>query len=76
MYEIIKKKIFQYSVRILLFLVAFYIVIRPVQTAFNNNVIAPILSQKLKDMDSNLTLYTSKNHTKIHKTINKKHTQF
>ena len=75
MYEIIKKKFFQYSVRILLFLVVFHIVLRPVQTAFNINVIAPILSQKLKDMDSTLTLYTSKNHTKIHKIINKeKHT--
>lgn len=75
MYEIIKKKIFQYAVRILLFLVVFHIALRPAQTAFNINVIAPILSQKLKDMDSNLTLYTSKNHTKIHKIINKeKHT--
>lgn len=72
MCEIIKKKFLQYFIRILFFLVVFHIVLRPVQTAINNNVIAPIIAQKLKDMDSNLTLYTSKNHTKIHKIVNKK----
>ena len=72
MYEILKKKIFQYFIRILLFLVVFHIVVRPVQTAFNNNIIAPIIVKKLKDMNPNLALYTLKNHTKIQKTINKK----
>lgn len=72
MYEIIKKKIFQYSVRILLFLVVFHIAIRPAQSALNKKIIAPIIIEKLDAIGPHLYLSVVKNHTFICSSINEK----
>ena len=72
MREIFKKKIFQYLVRTLIFIVIFHVVVRPAQTLLNEKLIAPLIIKKLDALGPNLTLSTFKNHTFIKKTINNK----
>ena len=65
MYSIFKEKVFQYFQRILFFLVIFYVVVLPVQSALNQKIIAPIIIEKLDTMGPHLSLHTNKNHTVI-----------
>ena len=72
MFEILKTKILQYFVQILIFLVVFHAVIRPLQSALNKSIIAPIIVKKLNDVGSNYSLHAIKNHIFIYTMINDK----
>ena len=66
MYSIIKEKFIKYFVRILLFIIVFHVIIRPVQSAINKDIISPIISNELIDIGSHFKLQTIKNQTLIY----------
>tara|TARA_B100001564_G_scaffold163224_1_gene137225 strand:- start:3272 stop:3769 length:498 start_codon:yes stop_codon:yes gene_type:complete len=70
MHNIIKEKFIKYFARILFFIIVFHVIVRPVQTALNKKLIAPIIIEKLDTMGANLTLHALKNHIYIYKKIN------
>ena len=72
MFNILKQIFFKYFLRVLLFLFVFYVAVRPAQTALNQKVIAPIITEKLNDIGPHLSLHTNKNHAAIHFSIDEK----
>lgn len=72
MYRKLREKFSKYFFRIFFFFVVFHVFVRPVQSALNKRIIAPIINQKLDAMGPHFSLHTNKNHTFINFSINEK----
>ena len=73
MHNFLKLKSLIYLQRILVFILFFHGIMRPIQSNLNEYVIAPIIEKKLKNSNSDYNVRVFKNHTIVYNHVNQKH---